>query len=193
VNRIKSLFSDLRFYIITGSFLLSLCAVAYMRLTTVDNYLFYIRTGQIYGLCAGLCLYMLLAAAPLKKWFPKKTLGHLLGFCGPALALAAAYFACLHVSITFFKQLGGFNNVGVLPNKYQWAALLGVSALSLLAVLGCAAVLRRLKWKKNVWALRIGYAASIFVVSHALLIGPHMRKPQVRAAALSAVIILFSL
>jgi len=79
----------------------------------------------------------------------------------------------------------------VLPNKYQWAALLGVSALSLLAVLGCAAVLRRLRWNNNTWAQRIGYVASILVVTHALLIGPHMRKPQVRATALSAVILLF--
>jgi len=80
------------------------------------------------------------------------------------------------VYLTFYKQLGGFAGIPYLNHTYSLSLLLGVCALGVLAIMAATSfdwVVKHMGYKH--WKLlhRLVYFASIAVLLHIILIGPH--------------------
>lgn len=135
-----------------------------------------IRIEQIYGFISLGLLYTAILASPLTKVFPNLPGREAYLHARRAIGVSAFYYAFLHVYITFFKQLGGFSGVKYLNHTYSLSLLGGVFALGILFIMAATSldwVVSTLGFKR--WKLlhRLVYFASLAVLLHVMLIGPH--------------------
>lgn len=194
----KELRSNIRFYVLIVSFLLSLNVYFLVQLTVPSSTIQIIRLTQIYALLSVLYLYLTLLAGPLCFTF------RALPFRGKylksrrALGVSAFYFALLHALLAFFGQLGGFAGLGFLSNTYlvaisiSFASLLVLSALAFTSFDKVIAKLTFPRWKM---LHRLVYAASIGILVHAVMLGTHFQDlsaviPQLLIAALGFLLFL---
>jgi DMSO/TMAO reductase YedYZ heme-binding membrane subunit len=195
-----SLFKNIRFYIITASFLLSVAIYLYSKTTTPESIAQTVKLSEIFGLISILYLYVALLATPLTRFFPSLPYRGKYIFMRRAIGVSAFYFACLHTFISFFYQLGGFAGLGFLDNRYILAIILALGALLIYGIMAATSLdymidkLTFFRWKV---IHRFTYLASILVLVHFMLLGTHYADltgilPQISFVAITFLLILES-
>lgn len=165
-----------RFWILAIAVTLSINIAGFVQLILPAGSLQTIRIEQIYGFVSLFLLYMAILASPLTKVFPRLPAKAAYLHARRAIGVSAFYYALLHVMITFFAQLGGFDGIKYLNQTYAVSLLGGVFTLGVLFVMAATSLdwaVEKMGFKN--WKLlhRLVYLASLALLLHVLLIGPH--------------------
>lgn len=190
-----SLLSNSRFYILATAFFVSIIIASYFRITIPSDQLFYIRTGQIYGLVAIALWYLVLTVSPIGYVVGKQRIRHL-SFARRALGVSAAYFALLHFGVALWGQLGGPSQLQYLPSLFKWSLAGGGVALIvllLMAVTSFDKVIKFMTFRRWKWLHRLGYIGGILVVIHIWSVSTHISYSGVQIAAFMALVVLAGL
>lgn len=185
----------MRFYVLASTVLLSVGLASWLRLHIPSDQLFYIRTEQLFGLLCILYWYLALVISPLGYVIGKQRLEGLT-FARRAIGVSAAYFAFLHMAVSFWGQLGGLSGISLMPSYFKWSLLGGIIALLILSAMAATsfdAVIRFMTFKR--WKLlhRLVYAGGILAVLHVWSIGTHLSYIGVQIAAFVALVIMSGL
>ncbi|HVV66956.1 MAG TPA: ferric reductase-like transmembrane domain-containing protein [Candidatus Saccharimonadales bacterium] len=165
-----------RFWILAVAITASIVIAGLVQFFVPSGSLQTIRIEQTYGFISLFLLYIALLASPLTKVFPNIPLKVEYLHARRAIGVSAFYYAALHVYITFFDQLDGFNGIKYLNNTYKWSLLFGIFALAVLFIMAATSInwiVDHMGYKH--WKLlhRVVYFASLAVLLHIILIGPH--------------------
>lgn len=165
-----------RFWILTALIILSINIVGIIQYQIPPGALQTMRMEQVFGFIATALLYIAIIASPFTKVFPRLPFKDAYLHARRAIGVSAFYYAFLHVYITFFDQLGGFAGLGYFTPTYNLSFILGVFALGVLFIMAATSfdwVVAKMTYKK--WKLlhRLIYFASIALLIHVMLIGPH--------------------
>ena len=155
---------------------MSVLIAGFIQLFVPDGSLQIIRIEQAFGFISLGLLYCAVLISPLTKVFPHLPAKEALIHARRAIGVSAFYFAALHMYLTFFKQLGGFQGFPYLSPIYSTSVVLGFFALAVLCIMAATSldvVVAKMGYKH--WKLlhRLVYFASLAVLGHLLLIGPH--------------------
>ncbi len=194
----KSLFTNIRFYILVFSFLLSIGLYLWTKYIYLDSSVQIARLIQIYALSAVSYLYTAILATPLTRNFPSFPFRGYYIKARRAIGVSAFYFATLHALLAFFIQLGGFDGLPYLGGKYLLAISLSFTALVILFLMASTSfdvMIEKLTFKRWKILHRFVYLAGILILTHALLLGSHFVDlsgtiPQIFTVALSILLIL---
>jgi DMSO/TMAO reductase YedYZ heme-binding membrane subunit len=172
----QRLFANNRFWILAIAVTLSVNVAGFVQLMVPAGSLQIIRTEQIYGFISLLLLYVAILASPLTKVFPNLPGKESYLHARRAIGVSAFYYAALHVYLTFFKQLSGFGGIKYLSPSYEQSLLFGLFGLAVLFVMAATSfdwVVSHMGYKH--WKLlhRLIYLASLAILLHVMLIGPH--------------------
>ncbi len=175
----KRLFANSRFWILLTAITLSVNIAGLVQLYIPSGTLQIIRIEQSYGFIALLLMYVAILASPLTKVFPNLPGKNAYLHARRAIGVSAFYYAFLHVYITFFQQLNGFSGIKYLNKTYSISLLGGIFALGVLFIMAATSldwVVDKMGYKH--WKLlhRLVYFASLAVILHIMLIGPHYDK-----------------
>lgn len=194
----RALLHNIRFYVLIFSIILS-AGIYFWAILSFDSLrLQIIRLTQIYSLTAVGYLYLTLLAGPFCYTFKGLPFRSQYIKARRALGVSAFYFALLHACFAFFGQLGGFEGLFFLSNKYLLAISLSFTALVILAIMTVTAfdsVIEKLTFPKWKMLHRLVYLAGIFILIHALMLGTHFQDltesiPQVFLTALAFLLFL---
>jgi DMSO/TMAO reductase YedYZ heme-binding membrane subunit len=178
----RQLFKNSRFYIVTGSVLLSLIIFFLLNITIVDNRVRGIRLQEIYGLGAVLYWYVVLLISATAKVITKKAWMAKLLFMRRAIGAMVTYFVALHVWL-----LPAIFRFSLISGSFAALVLLIMAALSIDKIV---AMTRFKYWR---FVSRISYLAGIAAVLHIWLIGSHVASAVLQLVAFQALILLFSI
>lgn len=179
-SRIGDLFHRLlansRFWILAVAVTLSVNIAGFVQLEVPAGSLQTIRLEQVYGFISIALLYVAILASPLTKVFSELPGKNAYLHARRAIGVSAFYYAFLHVYISFFQQLDGFSGIKYLNSAYSVSLLLGIFALGVLCIMAATSfdwVVDHMGYPH--WKLlhRLVYLASIAVLLHVMLIGPH--------------------
>ncbi len=192
----NNLLSNIRFYILAMTFVVSIAVVSWLQLTIASDQLFYIRLQQVYGLLAVVLLYGAILLTPLSKIVRNKSRLSVALFSRRAIGVSAAYFAILHTVIAVLDQVGGLANLMLLPDRFKLAFLLGGIALLILIIMAATsfdAVIKKLTFKRWKAIHSYVYLAGVLIIVHVWLIGTHSDITGIRIASAAALAVLFAL
>lgn len=170
------LLKNSRFYILTGSILASVIIFGLLRLTSVSDQLFLIRSEQTFGFVGLGYWYLALIISPLGYAIGKRRMRYL-EFGRRAIGVSAFYFILLHGAIALWGQLGGPGDVKDLPNVFQWSLLAGAIAFLILGLMAATSLdiaVRIMTYRKWKWLHRFVYAAAVLAMLHIWTIGTHL-------------------
>lgn len=168
------LFTNIRFYILFSSIVLSYGIYFYTVQIIPTERLQTIRLTQWYALLSLGYLYVAMLAGPLCYTFFTIPFREYFLKARRALGVSAFYFGLLHACIAFFSQLGGFEGLGFLSNKYLLAIGLSFTALLILFFMAATSfdsIIRIMHFKRWKILHRLVYIASILILIHALMLG----------------------
>ena len=190
----RRLLTNNRFWILATAVTLSVNIAGFIQLLVPAGSLQIIRIEQTYGFISLLLLYFAILASPLTKVFPNLPGREDYLHARRAIGVSAFYYAVLHVYITFFKQLDGFSGIKYLNSTYSWSLLFGGFALGVLCIMAATSfdwIVDHMGYKH--WKLlhRLVYLASIAVLLHVILIGPHFDKGLSFLSALTYLAAIF--
>ena len=183
-----NLLYNLRFYVLASAVLLSVIAVAWLRLQIPSNQLFYIRTEQVFGLLCILYWYIAIVISPLGYVVGKQRIPHLL-FARRAIGVSAAYFALLHMAVALWGQLGGLSQLGLLPSLFKWSLLAGFIAVVILLIMAATSfdrVVSKMTFVRWKWLHRLVYLGGILAILHIWAVGTHLAYFGVQITAFVA-------
>jgi methionine sulfoxide reductase heme-binding subunit len=189
------LLNNSRFYILASTVLFSVAVAAWLRLQISTDQLYYIRLQQAYGLLCMLYWYVALVISPLGYVIGKQRMGYI-EFARRAIGVSAAYFAVLHMLVALLGQLGGINEIALLPSLFKWSLLGGfiaVIVLLLLAATSFDTVIKYMTFPRWKWLHRLVYGAGILAVLHVWTIGTHVAYSGVQIMAFVALALLSGL
>lgn len=193
----NKLLGNVRFYIITSALILALIMYTVVKsVVPVDVQMS--RLVQVYAIAATIYLYLALLISPLIHSFRSIPHAGTLVKSRRGLGISAYIFACLHVYIVIFVNIGGITRFLSLPEQFMFPMRFGLIAffiLTLLAITSFDSVMRKMTFPKWKWLHRSVYLASILVITHALLLGEHFSDlsaliPRIFTIALVALILL---
>lgn len=173
-----SLFSNIRFYVLIFSFILSFVESFFVLKSFPEGEVITVLV-PVYAYTALSFLYLALLAGPLTKlfiWFPFRAQYMK---ARRAIGVSAFYFALLHVRYTFFDVIGGFAGLSSLNGTYLIAITLSFTALVILTLMAATSfdymvkVLTFSRWKM---LHRFVYLAALFILIHAILIGTRFQE-----------------
>jgi len=172
----RRLLANSRFWILALAVVASVNIAGFVQLEIPAGSLQIIRIEQIYGFVSLWLLYLAILASPLTKVFPKLPGKEAYLHARRAIGVSAFYYALLHTVVTFFGQLDGFAGIRYLNHTYDLSLLSGVFALGVLFVMAATSldwVVDHMGFKN--WKLlhRLVYLASLALLAHIILIGPH--------------------
>jgi DMSO/TMAO reductase YedYZ heme-binding membrane subunit len=175
----RQLLANSRFWILAVAVTVSVNVIGFVQLMVPSGSLQTIRIEQFFGFISLLLLYVAILASPLTKVFPNIPGKEAYLHARRAIGVSACYYALLHTYITFFQQLGGFGGTKYLNHTYHLSLLGGAFTLAVLCIMAATSfdwVVDHMGYKH--WKLlhRLVYAASLAVLLHVLLIGPHYDK-----------------
>lgn len=173
---ISRMLKNIRFYVLLISFLYSVVIYFWVTSTFSGEKLQTIRLTQIYSLTALAFLYLAMLIGPLLYVVYSFPFRNQITKARRAIGVSVFYFALLHTYFAFFKQLGGFDGLGFLSNKYLIAIAFSVTSLVILFFLTITSVDKIIAWMKfKNWKLlqRLVYLSSVFTLIHALMLGTH--------------------
>lgn len=170
------LLGNSRFWILAIAVTASVLIAGFIQLFIPDGSLQTIRIEQAFGFTSLGLLYCAVLISPLTKVFPNLRGKEAIIHARRAIGVSAFYFAALHMYLTFFEQLGGFQGFSYLSPVYSTSVILGFFALAVLCIMAATSldiVVAKMGYKH--WKLlhRLVYLASLAVLGHVLLIGPH--------------------
>src|SRR3989344_260292 len=131
----NKLFSNIRFYVLVTSVLLSVVVYFLVSGFVPEKSLQIVYLTQSYALISLVYLYLALLATPLTRLFLS------FPFRGPyvkarrAIGVSACYFALLHAYNGFFGELGGFAALPFLNGRYLVAITISSIALIILLIM----------------------------------------------------------
>ena len=196
MNALARLLNNSRFYILVFSVLASMLLAAWLRMQIPADRLYYIRLGQVFGLVSILYWYTAIILSPLSKLTgPRFGMPYLL-FARRAIGVSAAYFAFLHACAAFFQEAGGFSGLGLLPQRFQWSLLFGVTALAILLLLAATSfdkIIMRMTFPRWKGMQRLIYIGGVLAVLHVWLTGTHIAYGWVQWVACVGLSVLFGL
>jgi DMSO/TMAO reductase YedYZ heme-binding membrane subunit len=195
-NTFRDLANNNRFYILAFSFLSSVFVFCLLRAQISSDQLFYIRTEQVYGFVSIAFLYVALIISPIEKIVGQHVWVRNLLFARRAIGVSAAYFAFLHAAVALWGQMGGFGGLVLLPERFMWALLFGVTALVVLLLMAATSFDKAIKFmtfRKWKWLHRFVYMACLLIILHTWMIGTHLAYDWVRIAAFIPLSLLFGL
>ena len=175
-NRLDRLLNNSRFWILSFGLVCSLIIFGLVQQLVPAGTLQTIRLEQTYGFVALGLLFLALLATPLTKIFPKLPGKELYLHSRRAIGVLTFYYAALHASLAFFKQLKGFAGISYLDGKYETSLLVAVLALFILFLMAMTSTdwavntLTFKNWKK---LHRFVYLAGLLVLVHIILVGTH--------------------
>jgi len=172
----RRLLANSRFWILAVALTLSVNIIGFTQLIVPAGSLQTIRIEQTFGFLSLILLYLAILASPLTKVFSNLPGKEAYLHARRAIGVSTFYYAFLHVYITFFQQLDGFSGIKYLNHKYSMSLLLGVFALGILCIMALTSfdwIVSHMGYKH--WKLlhRLVYLASIAILLHVMLIGPH--------------------
>lgn len=170
------LLTNNRFWILALAVTLSINVAGFVQLQIPDGTLQVIRIEQAFGFISLFCLYVAIIISPLTKVLPNLPAKAAIVHARRAIGVSAFYYAALHVYLTFFLQLGGFEGIAYLDTVYWWSLVLGLFAFGVLIILAVTSfdyVVAKMSYKYWKRMHRVIYAGSIAVLVHVLLIGSH--------------------
>lgn len=176
----QRLLVNTRFWILAIAVTASVNIAGFIQLEIPSGSLQSIRLEQTYAFIGLYLLYFAILASPLTKVFPNLPGKDQYLHARRAIGVSAFYFSFLHVYIAFFQQLDGFSGIRYLNHTYGISLLLGIFALAVLSIMAATSfdwVVEHMGYKH--WKLlhRLVYLASIAVLLHVMLIGPHYDGP----------------
>lgn len=188
-----------RFWILSISIVMSVNIAGFIQFIIPPGTLQITRMEQIYGFVALFLLYIAIFASPLTKVFPRLPFSSAYLHARRAIGVSAFYYALLHVSITFFDQLGGFSGIGYFNTVYATSLIFGLICIAILFIMAITSfdwVIKKMGYKA--WKLmhRSVYVATIALLIHIMLIGPHFTPTTplgVLVYAASALILVFEI
>jgi sulfoxide reductase heme-binding subunit YedZ len=165
--------------------ILSVIIAGLIQLRVPSGSLQTIRIEQYYGFISLGLLYIAILASPFTKVFPDVRFKAAYLHARRAIGVLAFYYALLHVYISFFKQLNGFAGLGYFDTKYTTSLAFGVFGLAVLFIMAITSfdwVIKTMHFKN--WKLlhRLVYFASVAIIIHIVLIGPHYTQFGLLAA-----------
>lgn len=193
---IKNLPNNNRFYILAFSLLASIFIVCWLRMQVADDQLYYIQVEQAFGFLAVGFLYVTLLISPIQKIIGKPEWMKNVVFARRATGVSVLYFALLHAIVSLYGQIGGWDGLALLPDRFMWALVFSATALVILFVLAVTSfdkVLVRMtfpRWKR---LQRLVYVSGILIIIHVWMIGAHFSTPSIQIAGFAALIVLFGL
>lgn len=173
---IKTLTQNIRFYILLSTVILSLSIYLWAKINFQIEQFQIIRLTQIYSLLAILYLYIALLAEPFCYTFKSFQYKDLYLDARKAIVASVFYFAFLHTCLAFFGQLGGFDGLGFLGNRYLIPIILSFTALIILLLISITSL--DFIGKKFTPTIRrifhdLVYIAGILILIHAMMLGTH--------------------
>lgn len=195
------LLKNIRFIIIFFSSLLAGAIYLYINQTVENEQGQIIKLTQLYALISVTFLYITLMASPLTRFFSFLPFRGQYLYARRGLGVSAFIFAVLHVYYGFFGELGGFEGLQFLNNRYLLAVALGAVSITLLTLMAATAfekVISKLTYSKWKILHRLVYLVGILTTVHALMLGSHFTSfagwiPQVFSVALIILLILEAL
>jgi len=197
MEKFNTLLGNSRFWILTGGITLSFFIAGSIQLFVTEGSLQTIRIEQTFAFISFLLLYLAVLASPFTKVFPKLSINSYYLHARRAIGVLSFYYAFLHVYISFFTQLNGFDGLQFLNTRYTVSILLGFIALGILAIMTLTSmdwVVKKMHFKN--WKLlhRLVYIAGLSILVHIVIIGPHFMNISVLGistyAALAFLVIL---
>lgn len=190
------LLHNVRLYVLAFSIFLSVGMWWGVRHDTADTSLQIIRLTQLFALTALAYLYVTVLIGPAVYTFKRLPWRGGVYRARRAIGVSAFYFASLHAYLAFFKQLGGFQGLRLLDNTYLIAISLSFTALVILCLMAATSFTMVVQWLTfKRWKLlhRFVYVAALFVLIHALMIGPHFSDLSATLPQVSFVLLVFLL
>lgn len=172
----RRLLANSRFWILAIAVTLSVNIAGFIQLEIPGGSLQIIRIEQTCGFISLGLLYCAIVISPLMKVFPNIPGKEAIFHARRAIGVSAFYYAVLHVYLTFFGQLNGFAGIPYLDERYGVSLLFGVFTLGVLFIMAGTSfdwVVSKMGYKH--WKLlhRLVYLASLALLIHVTLIGPH--------------------
>lgn len=186
LDRVNSLLANNRFWILTSGITLSFFIAGFVQLFIPAGSLQSIRIEQTYGFVSFFLLFIAVVASPFVKVFPNVGFNPMYLHARRAIGVLSFYYAFLHVYITFFTQLNGFEGLGYLDARYSVSLWCGIIALGILAIMTMTSLdvaVKKMHFKN--WKLlhRLVYFAGIAILVHVAIIGPHFDTITVTGVA----------
>lgn len=172
----RRLLANSRFWILAIAVVAAINIAGFIQLEIPGGSLQIIRVEQAYGFVSLLLLYLAIVISPLTKVFVKLPGKDEIVHARRAIGVSAFFFALLHTCITFFGQLDGFSGIEFLSFIFLISLIFGAFSLGVLAIMTVTSfdwVVDHMGYKH--WKLlhRLVYLASIALLAHVFLIGPH--------------------
>lgn len=172
----NSLLKNIRFYLLVAAVLYSV-GIFYWGITSFKSPLTQnIRIEQVFALSAITLLYLTILVSPLLFTFPELPYGNEYKKARRALGVSAFYFGLLHTLLTFFGQLGGFEGLSFLSDKYVIAISMSVTALIILFLMSATSidfVIKKMSYPRWKFLHRFVYLAGVLILIHSLMLGTH--------------------
>lgn len=170
-----SLLSNIRFWVLLISFLLSICVYLGVNFLGSDEGVV-LTVIRAYALLALGYLYITLTLGPATKIFTWLPYRGLLIKSRRGFGVSVFYFALLHATLAFLNIVGGISGFLLLPSYYQLAVILGFVSLVILTLMALTAndaAMTKLTFSR--WKLlhRFVYFVFVAILIHATLIGHH--------------------
>jgi sulfoxide reductase heme-binding subunit YedZ len=176
IEWLRGLLDNSRFWVLASGIVVSINIAGLVQFLVPSGSLQTIRIEQAYGFIAVGLLLSALFASPITKAFPQASFKEFYLHARRAIGVLAFYYAFLHVCVSFFSQLGGFEGVKYYSSKYSLSISLGLVALCILLVMAATSfdwAIRRLTFPRWKALHRLVYVAGVAVLVHVLLIGSH--------------------
>ncbi len=143
-----------------------------------------VTLDRFYALIAVSFLYLAFIAIPIKNRLVTGLKG--------TFWILAFLFGFLHAYFAFFGELGGFEGLGFLDNKYLLAISLSATALVILFLVAAGSIsflTSRIHFPKSAILQGLAYLAGLLIVIHGLILGSDFSEfsgliPQIFIAAL---------
>ncbi len=180
-------------YSLAFGILISVAEYTFVKVLFPNENLQIIRLTQTFALTAFTFLYLAVIQKSLVFNFKNNPLVAFQSKYSFTFLVSASYFGMLHASFAFFGQLGGFEGLSFLSDKFILAIVLSFTALCVLFLLSMQLFVERIKKIKYVNNLL--YVVGILILIHALMLGTHLQTlsdtiPQIFFTALSFLFLL---
>lgn len=170
----KSLFTNIRFYVLVSSFVLSIVENLLVKFFVPNEDEQITVLVPLFAYTAIFYLYITLLAGPVTKLFLWMPFRGAYIKARRALGVSVLYFSLLHAGFAFFIYLGGLSAFLSLNAFYLFSLSFGTIALCIFTVMALTsfdAMVRILTFSRWKFIHRFVYLAGFFILIHALLVG----------------------
>lgn len=180
------------------SFLISLFFFGYYLITNPSTYTFSVKLTEAYAYCAVIALYGALLLVPLDSVSSSRTIHSLKKRFLTPLSVSACYFALLHMTVSFFGELGGLHGLLFLDSKYLLAISLSITAFFILlygTIRMFDVAMKKLRLERFPYWYPLMYIATVLILIHLLMLGTQYEVltttvPAITGVALAVLLLL---